>query len=78
MLVRAAAAASSLQGGIDQAALARLAGQGAFMLSGEARVLRKMQARFSGTDFQAVSLMHNASAQHALPSLLSGKHIWHP
>ena len=71
-LVRAAAVASSLQGGINQAAIARLAARGAFMLSGEARVLRKMQARFNGPEFQAVSLMHNASAQHALPSLLSG------
>ncbi len=75
-LVTAAAAASSLPGGLDQAVMGQLAGQGAalaFTLSKEARVLRKLQARFSGPGYQAVSLMHNASAQHALPSLLSGE-----
>ena len=74
-IVTAAAAASSPQSGLNQAALGKLAGQAgalAFTLSKEAMVVRKLQARFSGPGFQAVHLMHNASAQHALPSLLSG------
>ena len=75
-LATAAAAASSAQGSLDPAAFGQLAGQGtavAFMLSKELSVLRKLQARFGGAEVQAINLMHNASAQHALPSLLSGE-----
>ena len=60
----------------DPAVYADIAGRGsaiAFMLSDQMRVIRKMQMRFSGTDVKALNLMHNASAQHALPSLLAGE-----
>jgi hypothetical protein len=57
----------------DGSAYSRAAGQGAallFTLSKEFQVLQKMQKRFA--ELPPINLMHNASGQHALPSLLSG------
>lgn len=72
----AAALASGTSGQLNPALLGNIAGQGsaiAFLLTDQMRVLQKMQARFGRTDALVVNLMHNASAQHALPSLLSGE-----
>ena len=73
----AAALPSALAGALPQdtlrAAFGGASGQAAvlsFLLSKEATVLRRMQARLR--DHLPIHLMHNASSQHALPSLLSG------
>jgi len=66
----AIATTASLQNG---SAYSQAAGRGAallFLLSKEFQVLQTMQRRFG--ELPPVNLMHNASAQHALPSLLSG------
>lgn len=73
----AAALPGALAGALPQdtlgAAFGGASGQAAvlsFLLSKEATVLRRMQARLR--DHLPIHLMHNASSQHALPSLLSG------
>lgn len=74
LVTAAAATAAGAQGSLGPLDFGSVSGQAtavALKLSPEIRVLRTVQNRFSGADIP-VTLMHNASAQHALPSLFSG------
>jgi murein endopeptidase len=68
-----AAAMTTAVGLQNGSAYSQAAGRGAallFLLSKEFQVVQTMQRRFG--ELPPINLMHNASAQHALPSLLSG------
>ena len=69
----AVAAAVATIAGLQNGSYIGAAGQGAallVLLSKEFQVVQSMQRRFGA--LPPVNLMHNASAQHALPALLSG------